>query len=278
MSRHFLANGGAVANSRDGLWGSGDAYEAYMGRWSRRIAPRFLEWLRAPAAAEWIDIGCGTGVLSSAIVAGCSPSRVIGIDASEPFIERARAYIVDPRFQCRQGSGEALPHEDGTFDVAVSALVLNFMRDPTQAVAEMKRVVAPHGGVGLYVWDYAGHMQIMRYFFDAATALDPGARQFDDGVQAPICRPAPLASAFREAGLSNVEVEAIDIPVAFQSFEDYWAPFLGGTGSAPKYCSSLAPDAQSRLRENLRKVLPTGPDGEILIAARAWAVKGEAVK
>ena len=124
------------------------------------------------------------------------------------------------------------------------------------------------------MWDYAGHMQIMRHFFDAASALDPRARDFDDGLKAPVCRPGPLARLFAEAGLADVETRAIDIPTAFDSFEDYWAPFLGGTGSAPKYCMSLSEEAREELRERLRARLPTGPDGEILLAARAWAVRG----
>jgi hypothetical protein len=114
----------------------------------------------------------------------------------------------------------------------------------------------------------------MRYFFDAATEIDIHAREFDDGVNAPICRPGPLLRLFEEAGLADIEVQALDIPTAFKNFDDYWTPFLGGTGSGPKYCTSLPPDAQVLLREKLRNRLPTGPDGEILLAARAWAIKG----
>ena len=118
----------------------------------------------------------------------------------------------------------------------------------------------------------------MRHFFDAATELDAGAREFDDGVKAPICRPGPLSQLFQEAGLAHVEVRALDVPAAFDDFDDYWRPFLAGTGSAPRYCAALAPDARDRLREKLRSRLPTGPDGEILLAVRAWAVKGRVAK
>lgn len=177
-------------------------------------------------------------------------------------------------FACRLGDAASLPAEDGEFDVCVSGLVLNFVPDKARCVAEMTRVVRPGGLVGLYVWDYAGHMQIMRYFFDVATELDDQARRFDDGVNAPICRPRPLQRQFLDAGLDQVSVTALDIPAAFANFEEYWTPFLGGTGSAPKYCSTLAADAREELRERLRSRLPTGPDGEILLAVRAWAVKG----
>jgi len=263
-----------MSQSGAGLWGGGDAYEQYMGRWSRRIAPLFLDWLDVPPNQECLDIGCGTGVLSSAILDNCAPGRVVGIDPSEAFVEAARSRVDDRRFECRQGNGEALPYDDGEFTLAVSGLVLNFVGDKARAVAEMTRVVGPDGTVALYVWDYAGHMQIMRYFFDAAIELDDGARKFDDGINAPICRPGPLSHLFEAAHLTGIEVEKLDIPAAFESFEDYWTPFLGGTGSAPKYCTSLSPDAQARLKEKLRGRLPTGPDGEILMAARAWAVRG----
>jgi SAM-dependent methyltransferase len=263
-----------MSGSSTGLWASDHAYEKYMGRWSRRIAPHFLDWLSIPTEAKWIDIGCGTGVLSSAILANCMPSSVVGIDPSEIFVKAARAQLTDSRFRCQQGSSEALPYEDGEFSVAVSGLVLNFVGDKNKAVAEMKRVVIPGGSVALYVWDYAGHMQIMRYFFDTASELDDRAKEFDDGVKAPICRPGPLSNLFKDAGFVDIGVQYLDMPAAFDNFDDYWIPFLGGTGSAPKYCTSLPPAAQARLREKLRSRRPTGPDGEILLAVRAWAIKG----
>jgi SAM-dependent methyltransferase len=262
-----------MSESAGTLWGSGNAYERYMGRWSRRIAPLFLDWLSVPPGARWADVGCGTGALSSIVLARCNPRSVVGIEPSEAFIEIARAEIIDSRFECRLGTGEALPLEDAEFSVAVSGLVLNFVTGKSKALAEMRRVVKRGGRVALYVWDYAGHMQIMRHFFDAAVELDPGAREFDDGVQAPICRPGPLTTVFEEAGLTDIEVQNLDIPAPFENFDDYWAPFMGGTGSAPRYCASLAPDARARLREDLRSRLPTGPDGEILMAVRAWAIK-----
>jgi trans-aconitate methyltransferase len=256
------------------VWGSGEAYERYMGRWSRKIAPVFVDWVDAPSAARWIDIGCGTGVLTETVLANCEPSQVVGVDSSPVFVRVAEAQVADPRASFSQGDAQAVPASDGAFDVAVSGLVLNFIPDKEAAVREMTRVVRTGGVVALYVWDYAGHMQVMRTFFDAATALDPKAREFDDGVKAPVCRPDALADLFARSGLADVAVRKIDIPTAFESFDDYWTPFLGGTGSAPKYCMSLEEAARERLRETIRRRLPTGPDGEILLAARAWAIKG----
>lgn len=256
------------------LWGAGEAYEQYMGRWSRKIAPLFTGWVGAPPGADWIDIGCGTGVLTSSVLSNCAPSSVTGIDSASIFLQVAEAQVCDARVSFKQGDAQAIPEENSSFDVVVSGLVLNFVPDKHAAIGEMVRVAKPGGTVALYVWDYAGHMQIMRCFFDAAVALDPRAIEFDDGVKAPVCRPGPLAELLTGAGLIEVEVQAIDIPTAFKSFDEYWTPFLGGTGSAPKYCMSLDANAREQLREAVRRGLPTGPDGEILLAARAWAAKG----
>lgn len=245
-----------------------------MGRWSRKIAPQFAAWVDVPRRAKWVDIGCGTGVLTAVIYDQCEPSELVGIDNAGSLLEVAEAQLADPRVRFKQGDAQAIPEGDDTFDVAVSGLVLNFVPDKEGVIAEMARVTRPGGTVALYVWDYAGHMQVMRHFFDAATAFDPNACEFDDGVKAPVCRPGPLGELFSGAGLTDVEVRAIDIPAAFSSFDDYWTPFLGGTGSAPKYCMSLDEGARGQLRDAIRSRLPTGPDGEILLAVRAWGAKG----
>lgn len=257
-----------------GLWGASDAYERYMGRWSRKVAAQFLDWVDVPPGARWVDIGCGTAVLTAAIVESRQPSSVVGIDTSATFLETARHELTDPRVSFKQGDAQSLPLQDTCADAVVSGLVLNFVPDKDAAIAEMVRVSSPGGIIALYVWDYAGHMQIMRRFFDAAAALDQSAREFDDGVKAPICRPTPLRSLFEQAGLADIVVKAIDIPAAFDSFDDYWTPILGGTGSAPKYCASLSESARERLRIEVQSRLPIGPDGEILLAARAWGIKG----
>jgi trans-aconitate methyltransferase len=256
------------------LWGAGAAYERYMGRWSRLVASPFADWIGAPKAAAWLDVGCGTGVLASVLLARCAPSRVVGIDSSAAFLQFAEAQVVDARALFMHGDAQAIPGESDSFDVAVSGLVLNFVADKDAMVSEMVRVVKPGGTVAAYVWDYAGHMQLMRAFFDVATAFDPLAGEFDDGVRAPVCRPRPLQDLWKRAGLVEVEGEAIDIPTAFADFDDYWTPFLGGTGSAPKYYTSLDEGGRERLKAAVRLRLPTGPDGEILLAARAWAIKG----
>ncbi|MBC8281555.1 MAG: methyltransferase domain-containing protein [Chloroflexi bacterium] len=245
----------------------------YMGRWSRKVAPLFLEWLGAPTAKSWIDVGCGSGGLAHQVATICSPSSLLGIDPSEGFVESAKKQV--PSGDFRVGSGIDLEFADGSLDYAVSGLVLNFVPDSAKMIDEMVRIVKPGGTVASYVWDYAGQMQIMRYFFDAAFVIDADASAFDDGLNAPICRPQPLADAFSSAGLVDVATTAIDIATPFTDFDDYWSPFLGGTGSAPRYCMSLDDDVRNKIKRSLQSRLPTGPDGEILLAARAWGVKGK---
>jgi SAM-dependent methyltransferase len=262
-----------MANTPD-KWTDGSAYEMYVGRWSRQIGKKFLAWLEPPADSRWLELGCGTGALTSQILAHCSPRSVIAIDPSEEFLAVARRQLNHPRAEFRQGSGAQLPVQDDEVDWAVSGFVLNFIDDQPQALQELARAVVPGGTIAAYVWDYAGHVQFMRYFWNAAVALNPAARDKDEGIRFPICRPGPLRALFEAAGLSDVEVEAIDIPTPFQDFADYWTPFLSGVGPAPGYCASLDEAAREELKLRLQETLPTDPDGMILLAARAWAVRG----
>ncbi len=257
------------------VWAAGDFYEPYVGRWSRVVAREFTAWLGAPAGQRWLDVGCGTGALSQTVLERCAAASLVGIDPSEGFIAHAREHTVDPRAEFRTGDARNLPVESAAFDTAVSGLVLNFVPDHAKAVSEMRRAVRPHTGVvASYVWDYAGEMQMMRQFWDAAVGLDPAARDKDEGVRFPLCRPEPLRDLFVGAGLAKVEVRAIDAPTVFRDFDDYWTPFLGGQAPAPGYCMSLSEERRMALRDRLRKTLPSRPDGSIHLIARAWAVRG----
>jgi SAM-dependent methyltransferase len=256
------------------LWASGDVYEPYVGRWSRLVAKEFVAWLDTPGLGNWLDVGCGTGALSSAILALAAPRALTGIDASEGFVEYAKAHVQDPRAHFQTGDARSLPFADGSFDAAVSGLVINFVPEPSTAVSEMARVVRPDGVIAVYVWDYSGGMQLMRRFWDAALALDPGALAEDEARRFAICQPEPLVRLFSDAGGRDVEVRAIEIPTVFRDFDDYWTPFLGGQAPAPKYAMSLDEEHRSALREKLRAELPTQSDGSIALTARAWAVRG----
>lgn len=260
------------STSRHDVWAQGAGYERYIGRWSRPVAAAFLDWLAVPPGKVWLDVGCGSGALSRRIVEAAAPAAVVGVDSSEGFVAHAGAHVAGAQF--RVGDAQALPVANREFDAVVSGLVLNFVPDQPKAVAEMRRAARPGGTVAVYVWDYGGEMQLIRRFWDAAIALDSAARDLDEAVRFPHCRPEPLRTLFTGAGLRNVETKAIDVPTVFKDFEDYWSPFLGGQGPAPGYCMKLPEAAREALRERLRSSLPTQRDGKIPLVARAWAVQG----
>jgi SAM-dependent methyltransferase len=257
-------------------WSGGDAYEAYIGRWSRKVAPRFVDWLAIPPGARWLDVGCGTGALTGAVLERADPRSVLGVDPSADFVDVATRTQTDPRARFEVADAAALPLADGSVDVVVSGLVLNFVPDIPAGLMEMRRVAVSGGTVAAYVWDYAGRMDVLRRFFDAAIAVDPRAEAHDEGIRFPICSPGPLLDAFEAAGFMAVDVQPIDLPTHFRDFDDYWGPFLGGVGPAAGYAVSLDPEAQAALRERLRETLPTAADGSIDLIARAWAVQGRA--
>jgi SAM-dependent methyltransferase len=275
------------------VWASGAAYERYVGRWSRLVAREFLASLNVKNKARWLDVGCGTGALCQTIL-GHEPLSVTGIDASEAFVHHAKEQLSNTQVTFLIGDARALPFDDQTFDAVVSGLMLNFVPEPEKAALEMARVAKPNGTVAAYVWDYAGKfqdenprsliahdqkdfhpgMEMMRYFWDAVSALNPTALTPDEGQRYPLCKPEPLTKLFENAGLKHVEVRAIDVATTFRDFDDYWSPFLGGQGPAPSYTMSLDEEARAALREYLRARLPRGPNGSIPLVARAWAVRG----
>ena len=254
-------------------WSSGAAYDGYIGRWSRPVAERFVPWLESRPHATWIDVGCGSGALTETILGVARPSRVVGVDPSADFVEHARSTIEDERSEFVVGDGAALPAASGSADHVVSGLVLNFIADPDAALAEMSRVATSGATIAAYVWDYADGMQMLRAFWDAVVALDPGAAALDESTRFPVCRPEPLRRLFDAAGLSDVQSCDITVDTTFSDFDDYWTPFLSGQGPAPGYCSSLAPADLDRLRDRLRGDLASN-GGPIALTARAWAVKG----
>jgi SAM-dependent methyltransferase len=257
------------------MWANGASYESYIGRWSRLIASEFVAWLNLSSDTDWLDVGCGTGVLSQTIIDAISPKSVLGIDPSERYIEFARKQVRNPRVSFRVGDAQALPVEKASYDAVVCGLVLNFIPQPTQALREMVRAVRIGGTVAAYVWDYANQMQLVRYFWDAAVELDETVQALDEGRLFPLCQPDNLRQLFQTSThLKDVKVHPIDVPTVFRDFEDYWSPFLGGQGPTPSYTMSLSEERRAVLREYLRGRLPTGPDGSIRLVARAWAVRG----
>ena len=256
-------------------WTAGNAYEPFIGRWSRQVADVFLAWLPSPSSATWLDLGCGTGALTEAILEAAAPRRILGIDQSPAYLAYARRRVMDRRLAFAVADVRALPVATGSADVAVSGLVLNFVPTPERALTEWRRVVRPGGVVAAYLWDYAGRMELLRRFWDAVVALDPGAASLDEGKRFPLCTPEALASLWRAADLAAVTTRAIDVPARFTDFDDLWTPFLGGQGPAPGYVATLAEGDRTALREELRRRVPVAADGSIALTVRAWAVKGE---
>ena len=253
-------------------WDEGEAYDRFMGRWSRPVASRFVDWLGIAPDADWLDVGCGTGSLLGTIARSSSPHRLAGVDRSAAFVATAQGRLVDAELSV--ADAQELPFGQGVFDATVSGLVLNFIPDPAAALAEMARVTRPGGVVGIYVWDYADGMEFLRRFWEAATAVDPSGEVHDEGLRFPICKPGPLRSLFVAAGLPEVMTSAITVHTTFASFDDYWQPFLAGQGAAGAYVARLPNTRRETLAEAVRGRLPVATDGSIDLLARAWAVRG----
>jgi len=255
-------------------WAAGSTYEEFMGRWSRRLAPQFVSWLQVPRGVHWLDVGCGTGALAHAICRHADPARVVGCDPANAFVEFAREQTRDARVSFVAAGVGGLPCRGGGYGSVTSLLALNFFPDPEAAVNEMRSITAPDGTVSACVWDYSDGMQFLRRFWDAASVVDSAARELDEGNRFPLCRRDTLTALFRRGDLDDVRCEPIEIPTAFTSFEDYWRPFLGGTGPAPSYVASLDADRRAILTRRLEEILRRGQDGTINLTARAWAVRG----
>ncbi|MGB2695989.1 MAG: methyltransferase domain-containing protein [Dehalococcoidia bacterium] len=256
-------------------WASGEAYEDFMGRWSSEVARLFVAWLAPSPGQTWLDIGCGTGALTSAILDLASPHQIIGLDPSTAYLALGRERFQGSSVRLLNGAAQALPFGPQAFDIAVSGLVLNFVPDPGLVLNESRRVLQRGGAVALYVWDYAVGMQRLRFFWDAAVSLDPAAEAHDEGRRS-LCHPDQLNVLFESAGFRDVEVEAITIPTVFSSFEAYWAPFTAGQGPAGSYLQALSSARREALRSRLAETLPRDSQGVISLMARAWAVRGVA--
>ena len=258
-------------------WDAASTYEDFMGRWSRKLAPQFVSWLQIPGHVHWLDVGCGTGALTSAICRHADPASVLGCDPAERFIAYARTHSRDARASFVVAGAGGLPGRDGGYDSVTSLLALNFFPDAEAAVREMRSLTAARGTVSACVWDYRGRMEFLRRFWDAAVALDARARPLDEGERFPICRPDALTALFRAGGLADVRGEPLEIATTFANFDEYWRPLLGGTGPAPSYVASLDADHRTALARKLEEDLPRGPGGAIALKARAWAFRGTAL-
>lgn len=254
-------------------WQTGDAYDYYMGRWSRRVATAFTAWLSPPNGLTWVDVGCGSGALSEAILYKYKPAKVFAIDQSDGFVTTARKRF-GTQAECTVGNALALPLGNSSVNIAVSGLVLNFIPTPEKALAEMQRVTTRGGRVAVYIWDYADRMDFLKYFWDSAVELNPNAVKLHEGRRFPDSNEAGLTDMFQRAGFERIETAPLEITMCFRDFDDYWIPFLGGQGPAPTYVLSLDQSDRDKLRDMLLERLPIQADGSISMLARAWAAKG----
>jgi SAM-dependent methyltransferase len=243
-----------------------DAYDRFMGRYSRLLAPPFADLAGVRAGQRVLDVGCGPGALTTELVARLGPSAVAAVDPSEPFVAAARAR--HPGVEVLQASAEDLPFADDTFDAALAQLVVHFMRDPVAGLAEMRRVTRTGGVVAACVWDHAGGNGPLSVFWSAAREMDPHVADESDlaGV-----REGHLAELAEAAGLQAIESTVLVADLEHATFESWWEPYTGGVGPAGTYVARLDPEAQAALRERCRSRLPPAP---FLVSARAWAVRG----
>jgi len=256
-------------------WTSGEAYDQWMGRWSQLLAERFLQWLDIRPNLRWLDVCCGSGIVTEAITRRCSPASVAGIDVSPEQIEFARAHRGRSHATFQVGDAMNLPFPAGNFDVVVCGLGMNYIPQPERALREMRRTAVRDGLIAAYVWDYAEGARFIRKFWDTAKEIDPDARRFDQASRFPLCTAPAMQNLFEKAGLVRVTVHAVEVVTHFANFEDYWKPLLGGQGSAPRYAAQLAAPVREAIRDRLKQSLPTDAQGAIELPARAWAVRGQ---
>lgn len=265
---------GPTGKAESAMFSEAEAYERFMGRWSRPLAPPFLTFAGVKDGDRVLDVGSGTGSVALAVSAEAPAGRAVGIDPSPAYVAYARARAGGERVTFEEGDAQRLRFPDRSFDKSLALLVVNFIPDRAGAVREMARVTRPGGVVAAAVWDYGGGMEMLRAFWDEAVALDPAVGPKDERHM-PLCRKGELAEFWTAHGLLDVREEPLTVPMTFSSFEDYWSPFLEGQGPAGAYVAALPEGPRRALEQRLRRrLLGEGGDRPITLNARAWAVRG----
>jgi ubiquinone/menaquinone biosynthesis C-methylase UbiE len=251
-------------------------YEQLMGRWSRKLAPPFIDFAGLAEGERIIDVGCGTGSLTFALARAADLGEIAAIDYSPVFVEEAIQRNSDPRIKIRQADACDLPFEDGAFDRSLALLVLHFVPEAGKAVAEMRRVVRQGGVVAAAVWDHLSGMPGMRMMVDTVAVLSEGGRQLRARYCfQPMMRPGEMKRTFVEQGLLEVTETELMIRMDYQSFDDYWAPMAAGEGPLGKYVATLDGTERARTDAAMRDAYEAGrPDGSRSFASVAWACRG----
>lgn len=242
-----------------------DAYDRFMGRYSIPLATVFADFAGVTQGQRVLDVGCGPGALTTELVARAGAQFVAAVDPSAPFVAAATARL--PGVDVRREGAETLSFADGTFDVSLAQLVVQFMGDPRAGLREMRRVTRAGGTVAACVWDHGGGGSPLSRFWEGARSL--GA--VEDEADRPGARAGDLMRFLRELELEDVEERAIAVEVTHRTFDQWWEPFALGVGPAGVYTARLDPADRERLREVCRRLFPAPP---FTIAARAWAAKG----
>ena len=254
---------------------NGESYDNFMGRWSKLVAPEFVGWLGVERDKRWLDLGCGTGVLTRAILESASPTLVRGIDPTEDYIAYARDnFIADSRASFSNGGHQDLHSLGETFDVVVAGLMLNFADNPEDAVSAMRSVAVDNGVIGAYVWDYNQKMDALRHFWEAVVELDSNASPFHESRRFKINDFRALEQFFQTAGVRDIETHAIEVSIVYSSFDEYWIPFSGGQGPAGVYFTSLDKSKRVELEKIMKQRIITDSNGAFKLEARAMAIKG----
>ena len=264
----------AFTPGQNAIFSEAQAYERFMGRWSRNLAPLLVRFAAVRDGDTLLDVGSGTGALAAALAAAAPSGRVVGIDPAAPYVALAQASHGGVRVRFQVGDAQQMDFEDAAFDRTLSLLVVNFIPDADRAVEEMKRVTRRGGTIAAAVWDYGEGMEMLRVFWDEAIAMTPAIDSRDERHM-PFCRRGELAALWRRHGLLDVVEEGLTVETRFTSFADYWAPFLDKQGPAGAYVAALSERERNQLEGRLRtRLLGKGPDRAFVLHARAWAVRG----
>jgi SAM-dependent methyltransferase len=244
---------------------SGDAYDRFMGRYSRELAPAFADFAHVESGQRVLDVGCGSGVLTEELASRIGADHVAGADPS-PLLDACAERV--PGADLKRAAAEDLPWPDDSFDAALAQLVVHFMTDVEDGIAEMARVARPGGVVAACTWDFSGGMKLLGTYWESARALEPGAESESSAFDE-----ARLDAIWRGAGLGGVEVDALVVSSRYEDFDELWDTFVLGVGPAGRHLVSQPPERQSAIRAEYVSRLGE-PAGPFELDARAWAVRG----